>query len=411
MANLEIVMDERTVELAVISGAQQSDITSVVNAHAALATGVHGVGASIVDSAAARDAAINAHNASALAHGLTANIKAALTGAASPSAANVLITNSAMTTATSILVPISTLKILGILSPDNYSIDFSLFKDGRLPAPWDGGTYTISSGKAINTPALGTEMVTNGGFAADTDWTKGTGWTIAGGVASINSVGTAALAQNISMVANVWYRCSYTVQNRTSGQVVLLFGSDNGFTIDRAANGTYIETSRRAATGNGAISIYSDGGAVLDVDNVSVKPISVLQSLALLPSLVYDVEVKAACIATGFSPVGVALNWDSRSNPQNGVIGYITGNNQVRLEKCVAGIWTTLIALGVTYGSGKVIRIVKSGTSYSLYYGTAGSEVQVGTTQTISDAGIINNTLHGMFATEGAQLQSFFLIV
>lgn len=68
MANLEIVTSETTVELAVISGAQQSDITSAVNAHAALTTGVHGVGASTVDSAANRDAAIAAHNASATAH-------------------------------------------------------------------------------------------------------------------------------------------------------------------------------------------------------------------------------------------------------------------------------------------------------------------------------------------------------
>ncbi len=96
MANLEIVMDETTVELAVISGAQQSDITSAVNAHSALATGVHGVGASTVSSAADVSVAVAAHNALATAHGLTANISAALSGAEIPSVSNVLMTNSAV---------------------------------------------------------------------------------------------------------------------------------------------------------------------------------------------------------------------------------------------------------------------------------------------------------------------------
>ena len=38
----------------------------------------------------------------------------------------------------------------------------------------------------------GTELVTNGDFSSDSDWTKGTGWSIAGGVASHVDTATAS---------------------------------------------------------------------------------------------------------------------------------------------------------------------------------------------------------------------------
>ena len=252
-------------------------------------------------------------------------------------------------------------------------------------------------------------MVTNGGFDTDTGWTKATGWTIPTPVAAVSTAGTVAINQNPAMAAHVWYQMGYTVAAYTSGALTLLVGSDGAFTKDRVALGTYIETNRRVTTGNGALYVYANGGAVASIDNVTLKPITLASMMAWLPNTQPDVTIKAACTATGYSPVGVALNWDSVTAPANGVIGYITGNNQCRLEKCVAGVWTTLIAAAATYGAGKVVKVVKSGTSYSLYYGTAGSEAQIGTTQTVSDAGIINNTLHGCFASAGAQLQSFFV--
>ena len=36
----------------------------------------------------------------------------------------------------------------------------------------------------IPVPTEGAELVTNGDFATDTDWSKGTGWTISGGTAN-----------------------------------------------------------------------------------------------------------------------------------------------------------------------------------------------------------------------------------
>lgn len=289
-----------------------------------------------------------------------------------------------------------------------YSVDFSALPDGGMPIYLSGSTWRVYSGKAINTPSVGSEMILNGHFNSEDNWSRGTGWTINDHVASVSTAGTFALSQNAAILASVWYQIGYNVTAYTSGSITLLVGSDGAFTKDRSATGAYIETIRRVSSGNGVLYIYSNGGAVASIDDVTIKPVTIGSLFAFLPETQSDVTVKSACNCTGFSPAGVALSWDN--SRLNGVIGYVTGNNRVRLEKCVAGVWSTLIDGVATYGAGKVVKVVKSGNSYSLYYGVAGSEIQVGATQTVSDAGIVNNTVHGCFASAGAQLQSFFAI-
>ena len=56
---------------------------------------------------------------------------------------------------------------------------------------------------------IGPEFVTNGTFDTDTDWTKGTGWTISGGVASFATAGSGAnLGQAISTEVGKVYEIS-----------------------------------------------------------------------------------------------------------------------------------------------------------------------------------------------------------
>ena len=50
---------------------------------------------------------------------------------------------------------------------------------------------------------LGSELVTNGGFDTDSDWIKGTGWTISGGTANCDGTqtGNTLIYQNIGSPA------------------------------------------------------------------------------------------------------------------------------------------------------------------------------------------------------------------
>lgn len=69
----------------------------------------------------------------------------------------------------------------------------TLWREPRWVAPYwavDGSGYAYAN------PPLGAELLTNGGFAADANWTKETGWTIAGGVA-VASTATARIYQNV----------------------------------------------------------------------------------------------------------------------------------------------------------------------------------------------------------------------
>jgi hypothetical protein len=52
------------------------------------------------------------------------------------------------------------------------------------------------------TTTIGSELVATGDFASDSDWTKGTGWTISGGVAEYQGSTSTALEQTVTGLAN-----------------------------------------------------------------------------------------------------------------------------------------------------------------------------------------------------------------
>jgi hypothetical protein len=112
-------------------------------------------------------------------------------------------------------------------------------------------------------------LVTNGTFAADTDWTKGTGWTIAAGVAS-KSTGTASsLTQSCGIVALKPYFLSFTVSNYSAGGVQGLVGGSAGTTY-KTANATYAELVTSTPGSNDTVILYGNATFVGDIDNVSV---------------------------------------------------------------------------------------------------------------------------------------------
>ena len=115
--------------------------------------------------------------------------------------------------------------------------------------------------------ALGSELITNGDFATDGSWVKGTGWTISGGSANGSST-TGDLYQENVVAVGKKYKVTYTISNYVSGSVRVELPSNSYAGTERSANGTYTET------------ILSGGTLVLfdartsftgSIDNVSVK--------------------------------------------------------------------------------------------------------------------------------------------
>lgn len=159
----------------------------------------------------------------------------------------------------------------------------------------------------------------------------------------------------------------------------------------------------------GANSVYLDrkiaASAQLYYDDVSLKiitPTSLFGTRKTTPT--GDVTAIVNVTVPVGMDGGVAVNMAVEATPfQDVVIGYIHRYNATTcrafLVKFVSGTRTAVInAAVVTYAANAPLKIVKSGTTYKLYY----NDLQVGTDQTISDASVKDNTTHKQFASDPA---------
>ena len=131
---------------------------------------------------------------------------------------------------------------------------------------------------------IGDNSIVNGDFATDSNWTKGDGWSISGGVASSDGSqsGFSLLSQTIDGTFNNLqdYEVTYTITSYTSGSVCIIGftgGGSDAYGTNRTEAGTYTEIIR--ANGNSAVSIRVNPGGknpafVGSIDNVIVKKIS-----------------------------------------------------------------------------------------------------------------------------------------
>jgi hypothetical protein len=295
--------------------------------------------------------------------------------------------------------------------------------DGAIGSIWTGATWTVASNVALNTPTQGAELITNGNFSA---WTADNpnGWSVVGEVASdpyVNEVGagqgqggagtglcnlyrTASeinIRQTI-LTAGQWYRAGFLIDTFTSG-ALRLRDRLGGFNET-----SYTTTGTKLQIGRAAFNEIEFTGTAnptdVTIDDVSFKQLTLASLFGTLPN-VSAANVTAQVVITvvpNGSQGGLVLNLDSTSSPANFVVAYLnttgTGTLTAKLDKCVAGTYTNVISASVVFGATKYLKVIKSGDSYSLYYGT--TDVQVGTTQTIAS---MNGTIHGLFSTDSTQ--------
>jgi hypothetical protein len=122
---------------------------------------------------------------------------------------------------------------------------------------------------------LGDDLITNGDFAADSGWTKGTGWTINDVVAGKahcdgTQVATSNLFQDASLVAGTLYKAVYTISNRSAGSAQLQVGGAAGTGFNES-DGTY--TYYMVAAGNSLAVINASSTFVGTIDNVVVTEV------------------------------------------------------------------------------------------------------------------------------------------
>lgn len=142
---------------------------------------------------------------------------------------------------------------------------------GYLSANWPGNQARWVATVQLAPSTLGSEKVTNGSFATDTSWTKGTGWSYSS--PNQNMVHTpgnsATLAQNVSAVAGELYACTFYISGRTAGIAAPRIGGTSGQSI----SGNTSSTQYLLAINTGNLEIVPDTYFDGTVDNVSVKKV------------------------------------------------------------------------------------------------------------------------------------------
>lgn len=302
--------------------------------------------------------------------------------------------------------------------------DFSTYSDGPLPEEWLGSTWSASSGKIINTPTLGSEVVTNGGMETGSPpigWASNNTTLVAdadvhSGSQAIKITSNALAAgasQNVAVVKDVWYTHSEWVK-RTVGQIDLLVIGAHTSTQSNSpyhlSPSIYTNYQGSILMGGTILSLFLrgwDNGTVAYWDDISVKPLTTSQLFMTRDFGFSYVNIKAGMIISNYFPLGLVSNLDSVSNPKYYILACRQARNQVGLFKCINGVYTELINASATYVSGAQLEIRKTAANiYQLWY----NGVQVGADQTVTDVNLNNNTIHGLFSTgSSSQIANFYI--
>ncbi len=296
--------------------------------------------------------------------------------------------------------------------------------NGPVGNSWTGATWTVASGSVTNTPTLGSEIVTNGDMETGS---PPTGWSsfnmttsrettiVHAGTASLKGIATNSnnlMGQDFTSVAGSWYMANgWIYSDGSSTQLFRLEQINSPFTVfafnsSTLASWTNMIITGRAPDTSSTIRTRTVNGATCYMDDVSVKALTLSTLFRSISSSSANILSETEIIRIPATQAGLVVNLDSTGSPANFVIAYLDGNGNCKLDKCVAGIYTNVIFAAVTYVASAVLRVIKDGTTYRLFY----NSLLVGSSATISDAGIINNTLHGLFSTYSGNTFDNFVI-
>jgi hypothetical protein len=146
------------------------------------------------------------------------------------------------------------------------------------------GTGLITGGALVGTAP---DLITNGTFATDTSWNKGTGWTISSNVANGNiASGFAQIDQSLpSLVEGQAYELTFTV-NVVSGGVAAFLGSSGSaeasFGSAINASGTYTRTVVCPVGQPKVLLIRANNDFTGTIDNVSLRAVATADRLSVI---------------------------------------------------------------------------------------------------------------------------------
>jgi hypothetical protein len=148
-------------------------------------------------------------------------------------------------------------------------------------------------------------IIINGTFDIDSDWTKGAGWSIGSGVAT-HATGTAGpLEQAIALIGGQTYEIEYTLSGITGGNIYPYFYSPSVIGTVRSANGTYNELLV-ASTGDTLIRFQASSTFDGSIDNISIRETGErnLNFNAVAPTLTNESDSTSGFTSAGLDGTG-----------------------------------------------------------------------------------------------------------
>lgn len=312
-----------------------------------------------------------------------------------------------------------------------YSVDFTTLPDGALPAKISAGaTWAVSGGKAVNSPAWGAELLTDGGVETWTSATNLTNWTEAiGGTSTVNREGTdkhggsyscredvdasntdAAISQSVTAAAGAWLLNSFWCKASASGKTIRPGINGTGptptATRDPGTTWTNYIDNYRTSGANPTISYRraTASSASVYFDDISIKAATNAEMFAL-----YDAKtpyLKASVTGTlvkgAFLGVAAAMN----AAKTYGLVAFAQGTN-CQLWSVINGVWTNLVSGTLVTLTNIIVEIRMLNTNIAQLWINNG---QVGTDQTITDGTILSSTNVGMFSTYSGNTITSFLV-
>ena len=131
------------------------------------------------------------------------------------------------------------------------------------------GTSTEMIQGQFNLTKIGDEEVTNGGFDTDSDWIKGSGWTISGGKAKRLVAAPSTDLVQLSVFNNFKSTIKVTFEvEASSGSVRARIGQTN---LNYVGQGTH--TFYAIPSGNDQLKFQADSNFIGSIDNVSIKEV------------------------------------------------------------------------------------------------------------------------------------------
>lgn len=222
---------------------------------------------------------------------------------------------------------------------------------------------------------------------------------------------------NQTTTVGTWYLGSmWGKKTTTGGNPYMRIETSGGGTIYKQTSiptsYTHILTAFRALSTTTQLRTTEYHASVMDtvvIDDLSIKPLTLSSLFSSVSTSDTDVIADANVTLTSGTQAGLVTNLDSTSTPANFLIAYHDGTN-VKLDKNVGGTYTNLISAAATYSAGATLRVITYTSSGSLKVRVYYNNAMVGTEQTVSDAGIISNTKHGLFSTySGNSFDNFTL--